>query len=61
VEGRALACWKRCWSALAAEEGYQATGVPFVFKLDRDFVIRRVWEEATGAVPAAQVPVRPVK
>jgi cyclase len=43
-----------------ADAGYEAIGIPFVFKLDRDFVIRRAWEEATGAVRAAQVPVAPV-
>ena len=35
---------------LAEDEGYGVTRVPFVFTLDRDFVIRRAWEEATGAV-----------
>ena len=44
-----------------ADAGYETIGIPLVFKLDRNFVIRRAWEEATGAVGAAQVPVRPVK
>ena len=41
---------------LAEDEGYGVTRVPFVFTLDRDFVIRRAWEEATGAVVALDVP-----
>lgn len=44
-----------------ADAGYESIGIPFVFKLDRDFVIRRAWEEATGAVSAASVPEQPVK
>lgn len=35
---------------LREDEGYATLGVPGVFRLDRDFVVRRVWEEATGAV-----------
>ena len=41
---------------LAEDEGYGVTWVPFVFRLDRDFVIRRAWEEATGAVVPLDVP-----
>ena len=47
-------------AGLTADAGYQTIGVPFVFKLDRSFVIRRAWEEATGAVAPAEVPVAPV-
>ncbi len=43
-----------------ADAGYESIGIPLLFKLDRKFVIRRAWEEATGAVNATQVPVRPV-
>ena len=43
---------------LTEDAGYEAIRVPFVLKLDRPFVIRRAWEEATGAVkpqgPAAE-------
>ena len=46
---------------LTADAGYQTVGIPLVFKRDRSSVIRRAWEEATGAVGAAQVPVRPVE
>ena len=45
----------------SADAGYETIGIPFVFKLDRGFAIRRAWEEATGAVGAAKVPERPVK
>jgi glyoxylase-like metal-dependent hydrolase (beta-lactamase superfamily II) len=58
-EGRSLA-ETQALPGLTADAGYQSIEVPFVFKLDRNFVIRRAWEEATGAVAAAQVPVRPV-
>jgi cyclase len=36
---------------LTTDAGFSVIGVPFVFRLDRDFVVRRAWEEATGAVP----------
>jgi glyoxylase-like metal-dependent hydrolase (beta-lactamase superfamily II) len=41
---------------LTEDEGYGVTRMPFVFRLDRDFVIRRAWEEATGAVVPSDVP-----
>ncbi len=41
-------------AAIAADAGYEPMGVPFVFKLDRNSAIQRAWQEATGAVPAAQ-------
>ena len=41
---------------LAEDEGYGVTRVPFVFTLDRDFVIKRAWQEATGAVVSLDVP-----
>jgi glyoxylase-like metal-dependent hydrolase (beta-lactamase superfamily II) len=42
--------------ALKADAGYEEMSIPFVMKLDRDFVIRRAWEEATGAVTPTEVP-----
>ena len=36
--------------SLTQDAGYEAIGVPFVLRLDRDFVVTRAWEEATGAV-----------
>jgi len=59
-EGKTLA-ETQALPGLTADAGYQSIGVPFVFKLDRNFAIRRAWEEATGAVKPAQVPVRPVE
>ena len=49
VSGRTLA------ETLAAvelreDEGYEAMVIPGILRLDRDFVVRRAWEEATGTV-----------
>jgi len=41
---------------LTEDAGYGEIAVPLVFRLDRDFVIRRAWEEATGSVVAVDVP-----
>jgi glyoxylase-like metal-dependent hydrolase (beta-lactamase superfamily II) len=35
---------------LDADAGYEVIAIPFVIRLDREFVIRRAWEEATGDV-----------
>jgi glyoxylase-like metal-dependent hydrolase (beta-lactamase superfamily II) len=35
---------------LSEDEGYQAIEIPGIVTLDRDFVVRRAWEEATGSV-----------
>ena len=37
-------------ASLQEDEGYEAMYIPFVMNIDRDFVIRRAWEEATGTV-----------
>jgi hypothetical protein len=42
---------------LQYDEGYEIYSIPFVVKLDRDFVVRRAWEEASRAVSPAAVPV----
>ena len=47
--------------ALREDEGYGVIEVPFVFRLDRDFVVGRAWQEASGAVLPADVPVVNVK
>jgi len=57
-EGKSLAEAQRL-PGFTADAGYQESILPFVYRRDREFVIRRAWEEATGAVTAAQVPVRP--
>jgi hypothetical protein len=33
---------------LDADAGYDVMAIPFVMRLDRDFVIGRAWQEATG-------------
>ncbi len=33
---------------LEGDEGYRPLRIPFVVDLDRDFVVRRAWQEATG-------------
>jgi cyclase len=41
---------------LTTDEGFGVIGVPFVFRLDRDFVVKRAWQEATGAAKPLDVP-----
>ena len=36
-------------AALAADAGYEVMAIPLVMRLDRDFVVRRAWEESTGS------------
>ena len=35
-------------AALDADAGYDVMAIPLVMRLDREFVVRRAWEEATG-------------
>jgi glyoxylase-like metal-dependent hydrolase (beta-lactamase superfamily II) len=35
---------------ISEDEGYEAIVIPGIVRLDRDFVVRRAWEEAAGAV-----------
>lgn len=42
---------------LQYDEGYEVYSIPFVVRLDRDFVVRRAWEEASRAVSPAVVPI----
>lgn len=53
-EGWSLAETQRQADLLGAEglhdDGYQSMGIPGLFYLDRNFVVRRVWEEATDAL-----------
>jgi cyclase len=58
----AVAAGKTLPETLAAvdlkyDDGYEVYSIPFVVKLDRDFVVRRAWEEASKAVSPAEVPV----
>ncbi len=41
---------------LSEDAGYAESSLPFVYRLDREFVLRRAWEEATGRVVPAEVP-----
>ncbi len=45
--GRSLA-ETRANAVLDADAGYDVMAIPFVMRLDRDFVIGRAWQEATG-------------
>ena len=36
-------------AVLDLDEGYETVSIPFVLRLDREFVIRRAWEETHGA------------
>ncbi len=38
----------RANAVLDADAGYEVMAVPFVMRLDRDFVVGRAWQEATG-------------
>ncbi len=35
---------------LTSDAGFETLGIPGLFRLDRDFVVRRAFEEATGAI-----------
>ena len=41
---------------LSADAGYEVMSIPFVMKLDRAFVVRRAWEDATGKVQHIALP-----
>jgi glyoxylase-like metal-dependent hydrolase (beta-lactamase superfamily II) len=41
---------------LTRDAGFEVFSIPFVVRRDRDFVVRRAWEEATGTVVPATVP-----
>jgi glyoxylase-like metal-dependent hydrolase (beta-lactamase superfamily II) len=41
---------------LDADAGYEVMSIPFVIRLDRQFVVRRAWEEATGKVERIALP-----
>jgi hypothetical protein len=45
--GRSLA-ETQAHAALDADAGFAVMAIPFVMRLDRDFVVKRSWEEATG-------------
>lgn len=41
---------------LRQDEGYEVMAIPLVMRLDRDFVVRRAWEEATGNYDRVKLP-----
>lgn len=43
-------------ATLDADAGYEPISIPFVMKLDRAFVVRRAWEEATNKVERIALP-----
>jgi len=49
AKGRSLAEAQRS-ALLTTDDGYGVIAIPFVMRLDRNFVIERAWQEATGAV-----------
>jgi cyclase len=49
--GQALDAFQRS-APLRADEGFEEMVIPFVMRLDRAFVLKRAWEEATGKVSA---------
>ena len=46
-------------AVLDADAGYEEMSIPFVMKIDRAFVVRRAWEEATDKVQRIQLPEAP--
>ncbi len=42
-------------AVLDADAGYDVMAIPFVMRLDRDFVVRRAWEEVTENFERAEV------
>jgi glyoxylase-like metal-dependent hydrolase (beta-lactamase superfamily II) len=49
AKGEGLETFQRS-APLRADQGFEAMRIPFVMNLDRAFVLKRAWEEATGAV-----------
>ena len=42
-------------AALKTDAGYEVMSIPFVMRLDRDFVVKRSWQEATGRFTPAKI------
>jgi glyoxylase-like metal-dependent hydrolase (beta-lactamase superfamily II) len=40
---------------LEQDEAFETMSIPFLFKFDRDFAIRRAWEEASGVVQPTEL------
>lgn len=48
-------------ATLDADAGYDVMAIPFVLRLDRDFVVRRAWEEATGNFQRVSLEAQPTQ
>ncbi len=46
----------RTEATLDADEGYEVMAIPFVMRLDRDFVLKRAWEEVSGNFERISLP-----
>jgi cyclase len=44
---------------LEHDGAFEEMSIPFLFKFDRDFVVRRAWEEASGTVQPAELSAPP--
>ena len=42
-------------AAMTADSGFQVMAIPFVMRLDRNFVVKRAWQEATGNFTPVQL------
>jgi glyoxylase-like metal-dependent hydrolase (beta-lactamase superfamily II) len=43
-------------AVLDADAGFEVMSIPFVMRLDRDFVVKRAWEEGTGKFERVVLP-----
>jgi len=46
-------------ASMTSDRGFEVVAILGILRLDRDFVVRRAWEEATGAVRPRSAPPRP--
>ena len=46
-------------ASMTSDRGFETIAILGILRLDRDFVVRRAWEEATGAVRPRGAPPRP--
>ena len=44
-------------ASLQHDAAFEEVSVPFLYKFDRNFAIRRAWEEASGAVQPVELGV----
>jgi cyclase len=46
-------------ASMTSDRGFETVAILGILRLDRDFVVRRAWEEATGALRPRSAPPRP--